>query len=207
MLSTKATLQQYDWQILSDLQSSSAITRTTSAGCMYEQNQYRWPQCAGYQYRKPAPPWNPTSSRSQSLSANPLNHGELHHPFQTQDYVHFYRASPSKIVGQLNPNNPFSQIFDKYYDKIVTIISQDINLSNCFMESLNAKFFLPTTLRKQSYWDLLPCLAIKNKAIVESVSTFISRTRTPDKSLFRLVNLLEQLPKLKSIAEEIRQEG
>ena len=205
MSSIKATLQQCDWQILPDLQSSSAITRTTSAECMYEQNQYRWPQSAGY--RKSSPPWNPKSSHSQSLSANPLNHGELHHPFQTQDYGHFYRASSSKIVGQLDPNNPCSQIFDKFYDKIVTIISQDINLSNCFMERLNAKFFLPTTLRKQSYWDLLPCLAIKNKAIVETVSTFISRTRTPDKSLCRLVNLLDQLPELKTVAEEIRQEG
>ena len=111
------------------------------------------------------------------------------------------------MVGQLNPNNPSSQIFDKFYDKIVTIISQDKNLSNCFMESLNANFFLPTTLRKQSYWDLLPCLTIKNKAIVESVSTFISRTRTPNKSLCSLVNLLEQLPELKPVAEEIRQEG
>ena len=116
--------------------------------------------------------------------------------------------SPSKMVGQLNPNNPSSQIFDKFYDKIVTIISQDKNLSNRFMESLNAKFFLPTTLRKQSYWDLLPCLTIKNKAIVESVSTFISRTRTPNKSLCcSLVNLLEQLPELKPVAEEIRQKG
>ena len=197
MLSTKATLQQCDWQSLPNLKPrhpSSVITRTTSAGSIYEQNQYRhhWPQSA--KYRKPTQPWNSKGTCSQS-------------PFRTQDYGQFSRASSSKIVGQLNPNNPFSQIFDKFYDKIVTIISQDINLSNRFMESLNAKFFLPTTLRKQSYWDLLPCLAIKNKALVESVSTFISRTRTPDKSLCRLVNLLEQLPELKSIAEEIRQES
>ena len=213
MSSSKATLQHCDWQSLSDLQPrqpSSAVTRTASDGSIYKQNRYRrcWPQHA--EYHKSMPPWNPKGTRSQSLSANSLkwdDHGDLHHPFRTQDFGQFYRASPSKIVGQLNLNNPSSQIFEKFFDKIVAIISQDINLSNRFMESLNASFFLPPTLRKQSYWDLLPCLAIKNKALVETVSTFISRTRTPEKSLCRLVNLLEQLPELKPVAEEIRQKG
>lgn len=147
-------------------------------------------------------------TRSQSVCVYSMGWREHRRPsFQAQSYRRSVSAPPSKIVGELDLNNPSSQIFDKVYDRIVTIISKDEDLSDRFLKCLNEKFFLPPTLRKQSYWDILPCLAIKNKALVETVSTFISRGRTPDNSLCKFVNLLGKLPELKHLAEEMKREG
>ena len=186
----------------------SGMTRSFTSRSRHNQTYY---VNRGAQYNEsfiPAASQKPKQvrrTRSQSVSVYSM--GWSRPSLQAQGFRRSLSAPPSKIVGELDLNNPSSQIFDKFYDRMVTIISKDEDLSDRIFKCLNEKFFLPTTLRKQSYWDLLPCLAIKNKAIVETVSTFISRGRTPDNSLCKFVNLLGNFPELKHLAEEMKREG
>ena len=204
---------QQDEQYLPDRQSrhSSGMARSSSSTSRHNQTHYVNRRAQYNESFIPAASQKPKQvkrTRSQSVSVYSMGWRNHHQPsFQAPGYRRSMSAPPSKIVGELDLNNLSSQIFDKFYDRIVAIISKDKDLSDHIFKCLNENFFLPTTLRKHCHWDLLPCLAIKNKAIIETVSTFISRGRTPDYSLYKVVNLLGQFPELKHMAEEMIKEG
>ena len=109
------------------------------------------------------------------------------------------------MTGQLCLNNPSSQIFDKFYDRIVAVISKDKDLSDHFIETLYANFLFPTMERKIA--DQLVCLDIKNRTVMRYLSTFINRSRNPEKALAKVLMILAKFPELETFATDMRKEG
>ena len=109
------------------------------------------------------------------------------------------------MTGQLRLNNQSSQIFEKFYDRIVAVISEDKDLSDHFIETLYANLLFPTMEKKIA--DQLVCLDIKNRTVMRYLSSFISRSRNPEKSLAKVVMILAKFPELETLATEMKEEG
>ena len=136
-------------------------------------------------------------SQCQTSKAKPTS---LNHKYnQTQN------SKAKQMMWQSQPNNRFSQIFDKFYDRIVAVISKDKNLNDCFIETLYVNFLFPDTIKKVA--DQIICLDIKARTLMRYVSTFISRSRNPEKALTKVVKILAKLPKLEALATDMKKEG
>ena len=102
-------------------------------------------------------------------------------------------------------NNPSSQIFEKFYDRIVAVISKDKGLNECFIETLYNNILFPAMEKKSA--DQLVCLDIKARTVMRFLSSFISRTMTPEKALAKVLMILGKFQKLETLATDMRKEG
>ena len=55
--------------------------------------------------------------------------------------------------------------------------------------------------------DQLDCLDIKARTIMRYLSTFISRSRNPEKALTKVLMILAKFQKLEALATDMRKEG
>ena len=114
-------------------------------------------------------------------------------------------SKAQKMMWESQPNNQFSQIFDKFYDNIVAVITEDKDLSHRFIETLYINFLCPDTIKKVA--DQILCLNIKTRTVMRYLSTFISRSRNPEKNLTKVIKILATFPKLRTLATDMKNEG
>ena len=100
--------------------------------------------------------------------------------------IHFGQRHPHDRYAK-QPNNSSWQIFDKYYDKIVEILSQDQALCSKVFEDFHARFLINKF--EKYVIDQLTCPAIKTRAIMEAVGTFISKHTKFEICLLRVVEI------------------
>ena len=55
--------------------------------------------------------------------------------------------------------------------------------------------------------DQLVCLDIKDRTVMRYLSTFISRSRNPEKALAKVLMILSKFQKLEALATDMRKEG
>ena len=114
-------------------------------------------------------------------------------------------SKAKEMMWQSQPNNQSSQIFDKFYDNIVAVITEDKDLSHYFIETLYINFLFPDTVKKAV--DQILCLDIKARTVMRYLSTFMSRSRNPEKNLTKVIKILATFPKLKTLATDMNKEG
>ena len=110
-----------------------------------------------------------------------------------------------KRLEDLDLNNIPSQIFDKFYTRIVAILSEDKDLSDHFIEVLHADLLLPT-IEKNLAGQLL-CLDIRNRTVVGAISKFLSRAQYPERGLTKVLKTFTKLKKLEVLTTDMKREG
>ena len=103
------------------------------------------------------------------------------------------------------PNNSSWQVFDKYYDKIVDCLSQDQALCSKVLEDFHAKFLINKS--EKYVIDQLTCPAIKTRAIMEAVGTFISKHTKSEICLLRVVEIFSNFEKTTILGSKLMEEG
>ena len=96
-------------------------------------------------------------------------------------------------------------MFDKYYDKIVEILSQDQALCSKVLEDFHAKFLINKS--EKYIIDQLTCPAIKTRAIMEAVGTFISKHTKFKICLLKLVEIFSNFQETKMLSDKLKEEG
>ena len=118
--------------------------------------------------------------------------------------MHSGRRHPRDHYAK-QPNNSSWQVFDKYYDEIVEILSQDQALCSNVLEDFHAKFLIN---RFEKYViDQLTCPAIKTRAIVEDVGTFISKHTKFESCLLKVGNIFLNFEKTKKQGSKLLEKG
>ena len=102
-------------------------------------------------------------------------------------------------------NNPYSWIFNKFYDKIVDIVSKDQSLGDSFIQSMHSNTLIPTMLKTKA--DQLSCLPIKNRAIIGTIGIHIHKCRFPCWTFTKFLRLIGQFLELEELAQDMKQEG
>ena len=103
------------------------------------------------------------------------------------------------------PNNCSWQVFDKYYDKIVEILSHDQVLCSKVLEDFHAKFLI--NISEKYVIDQLTCPDIKTRAIMDAVGTFISKHTKFKICLLKLVDIFSNFQETKMISDKLKEEG
>ena len=102
-------------------------------------------------------------------------------------------------------NNPYSWIFNKFYDKIVDIVSKDQSLGDSFIQSMHSNNLVPTMLKTKT--DQLSCLPIKNRAIVGTIGIHVHKCRFPSSTFTKFLRIIGQFLELEELAQDMKQEG
>ena len=123
----------------------------------------------------------------------------------TRSKSHPVHSSPRLPRYAKQPNNSSWQVFDKYYDKIIDSLSQDQALCSEVYVHFHTKFLINDF--DKYVIDQLTCPAIKNRAIMEAVGTFFSRSRKFETCLRKLVEIFSNFQKTKMLSAELKEEG
>ena len=118
--------------------------------------------------------------------------------------MHSGRKHPRDRYAK-QPNNSSWQVFDKYYDEIVEILSQDQALCSKVLEDFRAKFLINKF--EKYVIDQLTCPAIKTRAIMEDVGTFISKHTKFESCLLKVVKIFSNFEKTKVLGSKLMEEG
>ena len=102
-------------------------------------------------------------------------------------------------------NNPYSWVFNKFYDRIIDIVSKDQSLGDSFIQSMRSNSLVPTMLKTKA--DQLSCLPIKNRAIIGTIGIHIHKCRFPIWTFTKFLRLIGQFPELEELAKDMKQEG
>ena len=119
------------------------------------------------------------------------------------DPAYIPKISKSPYTKQLN--NPAWQVFDKFFDQIVNIFSNDEVLCANVLEQLSAKFLI--YVANKDVVDQLTCLDIKSRAMMDAVGSFISRGKGHYHSLRKLVKVLSSFDEMRPLVKEMTAEG
>ena len=113
------------------------------------------------------------------------------------------KISKPRYTKQLN--NPAWQVFDKFFDQIVNIISSDKALCANVLEQLSVKFLIYVS--NKDVVDQLTCPEIKSRAMMDAVGSFISRGKDYYHSLRKLVKVLSCFDEMRPLVKEMTAEG
>ena len=102
-------------------------------------------------------------------------------------------------------NNPYSWIFNKFYGRIIDIVSKDQSLGDSFTERMQSYYLVPTMLKTKA--DQLSCLPIKNRAIIGTIGIHIHKCRFPSWTFTKFLRLIGEFPQLEELAKDMKQEG
>ena len=117
-----------------------------------------------------------------------------------------YRATFQNKRGQLQHNNGFSRSFDFFFDEIVAVLSGDKKLFCNVVEAISTSHFLTHPIEKEK--ALRNSLSVIGcKTLITDVWTFINRARNPERSLQKLLLILQKFDQLKHIANYIEAKG
>ena len=113
------------------------------------------------------------------------------------------KISKPRYTKQLN--NPAWQVFDKFFDQIVNIISSDKALCANVLEQLSVKFLIYVS--NKDVVDQLTCPEIKSRAMMDAVGSFISRGKDYYHSLRKLMKVLSCFDEMRPLVKEMTAEG
>ena len=114
-------------------------------------------------------------------------------------------SNPRTIEEPQYQKNPYSWVFNKFYDKIIDIVSKDQTLGVSFTQSMHSNSLIPTMLKTKA--DQLSCLPIKNRAIIGTIGIHIHKCRFPSSTFTKFLRLIRQFPELEELAKDMKHEG
>ena len=114
-------------------------------------------------------------------------------------------SNPRTIEEPQYQKNPYSWVFNKFYDKIIDILSKDQSLGASFIRSMHSNSLIPTMLKAKA--DQLSCLPIKNRAIIANIGIHIHKCKSPSWTFTKFLRLIGQFPQLEELAKDMKQEG